>query len=537
MSKAVPLQTVSDLSLPASSPFAAGLLGRSIGRRLLLGFALVLALCLIGSAVAVLALARIERDTETMLRDSVATERLASDWHRLIKAGVLRTTAVAVSSDGSLAEFFAADTAESSRQSAQLVGELEKRLTGVQERQLYEALGQRRQVYLKARDRIIQARRQGETELARQLFKSEFKPASEAYLDELGRLLSLQRQEIDQMAADLARLNQRARLGLLAFGLAATVLGLALSLRLSRSITVPLRQAEAAAEAIARFDLSSPLQGHERDEAGRLLLALARMQQSLGELVRQVRDATQSVATASQQIAAGNGELSQRTERTAHRLQSTASAVTQLSGSVGQTAESARSASRLAAQASQAARAGGEVAVQVISTMDGIDGSSRRIADIIGVIDGIAFQTNILALNAAVEAARAGEQGRGFAVVAGEVRGLAQRSAEAAREIKQLIAESVERVASGTALVRSAGQGMEEIMASVRRVNDIIGEISAAASEQNQSMNDVGQAVAHVDDMTQQNAALVEEAAAASSSLHEQAARLSQAVGVFRLQG
>jgi methyl-accepting chemotaxis protein len=266
--------------------------------------------------------------------------------------------------------------------------------------------------------------------------------------------------------------------------------------------------------------------------AKRLQDALMRIQQAL----QSVRSVTDSIHTASTEIAAGNQDLSHRTEQAASSLQQTASSMEQLTGTVKHSADAARQANQLASNASSVAQRGGQVVSQVVSTMEDINSASKKIADIIGVIDGIAFQTNILALNAAVEAARAGEQGRGFAVVAGEVRNLAQRSAQAAKEIKSLIGASVEKVESGSKLVQDAGATMNEIVASVRRVSDIIGEISAAASEQNDGISQINAAVGQLDQMTQQNAALVEQSAAAAASLREQAQRLAQVVATFRLQ-
>ena len=260
------------------------------------------------------------------------------------------------------------------------------------------------------------------------------------------------------------------------------------------------------------------------------------MTESLRRLVGEVRHTADSISTASNEIATGNQDLSARTEQAASNLQQTASSMEQLTGTVKQTADSATTANQLVSSASSVARRGGEVVTQVVSTMDEINASSKKIADIIGVIDGIAFQTNILALNAAVEAARAGEQGRGFAVVAGEVRSLAQRSAEAAKEIKALIGASVDKVESGSKLVADAGQTMQEIVGSVQRVTDIIGEITAAASEQSDGIGQVNTSVTQLDKMTQQNAALVEESAAAAESLKDQAQKLAAVVGTFRLE-
>ncbi|MBZ8142763.1 methyl-accepting chemotaxis protein [Rubrivivax gelatinosus] len=302
----------------------------------------------------------------------------------------------------------------------------------------------------------------------------------------------------------------------------------------SASITTPIGHARRVAQAIADGDLTQPITLQGRDEANDLLAALARMQESLQNMVGQMRTAADSIGLASREVAAGNAELSTRTEQTAGSLQQTASAMEQITGNVRQSAEAAREASHLAGNAAEVAQRGGTVVSQVVSTMDDINTSSRRIADIIGTIDGIAFQTNILALNAAVEAARAGEQGRGFAVVAGEVRSLAQRSAEAAREIKTLIGNSVDKVEAGARLVANAGETMGEIVASVQRVNGIIGEISGAAAEQSSGLSQVNGAVSELDGMTQQNAALVEQSAAAAESLKEQAERLGAIVAAFR---
>ncbi len=302
-----------------------------------------------------------------------------------------------------------------------------------------------------------------------------------------------------------------------------------------RSICGPLDQAVAVATRIASGNLSGRVSTEGQDEPARLMKALADMQQSLRNLVGQVRESSESIEVASSEVASGNTDLSQRTELAASHLQRTASSMEDLTTTVRQSADSAHTANQLASSAAEVAARGGSVVAQVVSTMNDINTSSKKIADIIGVIDGIAFQTNILALNAAVEAARAGEQGRGFAVVAGEVRNLAQRSAEAAKEIKALIGASVDRVESGSRLVHDAGTTMTEIVASVQRVTDIIGEISAASSEQSQGIGEVKVAIGEVDQMTQQNAALVEESAAAAESLKEQAIKLAAVVSTFKL--
>jgi methyl-accepting chemotaxis protein len=316
---------------------------------------------------------------------------------------------------------------------------------------------------------------------------------------------------------------------------AALLLGAALAALITRSVTRPLALAVQATERIAAGELFHEIAVDRRDELGTLLRSLADMQARLRGTLASVRSASDSIDVASREIATGNADLSQRTEVTASNLQQTASSMEQLTGTVRQSAESASTANQLASSAAQVAQRGGEVVSQVVATMNEINNGSKRIADIIGVIDGIAFQTNILALNAAVEAARAGEQGRGFAVVAGEVRTLAQRSATAAREIKALIGASVDNVEAGARLVDTAGNTMNDIVASVQRVTDIIGEITAAASEQSSGISQVNRAVSALDSMTQQNAALVEQSAAAAESLKEQAHRLTGAMAQFRL--
>ncbi|MEO6276927.1 methyl-accepting chemotaxis protein [Roseateles sp.] len=320
-----------------------------------------------------------------------------------------------------------------------------------------------------------------------------------------------------------------------ALALTTVGLGFGLMWMMRRWVAQPLASLQKAIGAIAEGDLSQSVSSSRNDEIGSLIQDTERMRQRLATTIGTVRNSVDSIGTASSEIASGNLDLSQRTEQTASNLQNAASSMSELTGTVRQTADSARTANQLVQSAVSAATRGGEVVGQVVTTMDEINVASKKIADIIGTIDGIAFQTNILALNAAVEAARAGEQGRGFAVVASEVRSLAGRSAEAAKEIKALIGNSVERVDNGARLVQTAGTTMGEIVASVQRVQDIIGEISSAASEQSEGIATVNTSVVQLDQMTQQNAALVEESAAAAESLKEQAQRLVEAVAVFRV--
>ncbi|UJB67249.1 MCP four helix bundle domain-containing protein [Acidovorax sp. YS12] len=372
---------------------------------------------------------------------------------------------------------------------------------------------------------------------AKAFLRQSYNPAATAYLQMLQDFVTMQQHYARERQIALG--GERVRTVQIAGGFASLVL-LAVCVGayfLIRSIQHPLAQARSLADRIASGDLSGREAVTRGDEFGDLLRSLYAMSEALSRMVQQVRQSTDSIATASAEIALGNQDLSARTEQTSSNLQQTAAAMEQFTSTLQQSAGSAQQASSLAAGASGVARRGGEVVGQVVATMQDIHHSSQKIADIIGVIDGIAFQTNILALNAAVEAARAGEQGRGFAVVAGEVRSLAQRSADAAKEIKGLITASVERVETGSRLVEGAGSTMQEVVQAVQRVTDMIGEITAASQEQSAGVAQVNQAVGQLDQMTQQNAALVEQSAAAAHSLREQAQQLAQAISAFKVAG
>jgi methyl-accepting chemotaxis protein len=381
------------------------------------------------------------------------------------------------------------------------------------------------------------ALRAGNFESARAAMKSKVSPLNPAYVQAMESLITLQ---IDVAAEEFhgaVLTADRTRNLMLGAGVAALLLSLVVAAGITRSLVRRLgaepATLAAVADRIAGGDLGA--QGLPQAQAGSVLAAMLTMRAALAQVVGTVRSGVDQVATASAQIAQGNGDLSARTEQQAASLQETASSMEQLTGSVRSSADNARQANQLAQGASAVAQRGGEVVGQVVATMSEIEQASRRISEIIGVIDGIAFQTNILALNAAVEAARAGEQGRGFAVVASEVRSLAQRSSDAARQIRTLIGDSVARVESGSNLVRDAGQTMDQIVAQVQRVGDLINEITAAVSEQTQGIEQVGVAVQQIDRTTQQNAALVEESAAAASSLRSQASKLAEAVSAFRI--
>ena len=513
----------------------ASLGGRTIGQRMAIVLGLVLLIAFLGSGIGYWALNRVAAETKDMFANALVSERLASDWYRNITNGVNRTSAIAVSTDPQLAQFFTTIAADSTKQSSEYQKRLEGLMDTPAEKALFDKLSEARKGYLSTRDAVTAAKKAGETDKAREIFDAQFQPAAAAFQDAIKDVVQDQRDQLDAAALRVEDANYKAQMGLVAFGLCALVTGAALAFWLTRSITGPLREAVGVAEAIAHFDLTSRITPRSNDETGQLLRSLASMQGSLQRLISEVRGSTDSISTASAEIASGNMDLSSRTEQTASSLQQAAASMMQLTGTVRQTADSAATANQLASSAAEVAQRGGSVVAQVVSTMEDISTSSRRISDIIGTIDGIAFQTNILALNAAVEAARAGEQGRGFAVVAGEVRLLAQRSAEAAKEIKSLIGASVDRVESGSRLVQDAGSTMTEIVSSVQRVTDIIGEISAAAQEQRDGIDQINVAVTQLDQMTQQNAALVEEAASAAESLKDQSSRLAGEVGVFRV--
>ncbi len=384
-------------------------------------------------------------------------------------------------------------------------------------------------------DTAIKASDDGDTVSASLALMTRVGPGETGWRAKLRELIELQNALNAEATASAEQTQNRARSVGGVLVLVAIALGALIAWRITASITQPIGRAVVVAERIAAGDLTSQVEVRIHDETGRLLEAIAAMQERLRSLVSEISQTADSILVASSEVASGNQDLSQRTEHTSHNLQTAAVALADLTGTVSQSADAARQANQMASTASDAATRGGEVVSRVVQTMDTISASSRKIADIISVIDGIAFQTNILALNAAVEAARAGDQGRGFAVVATEVRNLAGRSANAAREIKSLIGASVDQVQQGSTLVNHAGKTIEELVQSVRHVCDIMGEITAATQEQSQRISHVSHSVGELEEVTQQNAALVEEGAAAASSLEDQAGRLTQMVGTFRL--
>jgi methyl-accepting chemotaxis protein len=506
-----------------------------IGPRLAMGFGIVVGLMTLVAALAWVELNAIER-VNAQVVELQRRAALAEAWRAEVHLNTSRALGVAHSGGNAELDAF---YAPQMKVTTERINTLQKELTDLidtdQGKAQLKAIAAQRTAYVEARKAVLDLSKAGDIEGAMKALAEKMLPATEVYVKSLDALASYQNERVADanaaIAAEVRRAELLIALLLAAAGAAAGFFGWSIT----RSITRPLNDTMAVTRRIAQGNLADPVHAEGRDEMAAMQRSLGEMQDSLRKLVVDVRSSGDSIATASVQIASGNQDLSTRTEQTASNLQQAASSLEELTGTVAQTADSARTANQLAASACTVASRGGEVVGQVVTTMDEINASSRRIADIIGTIDGIAFQTNILALNAAVEAARAGEQGRGFAVVAGEVRSLAGRSAEAAREIKSLIGASVEKVESGSRLVQDAGTTMNEIVASVQRVTDMIAEISAAAREQSQGIGEVNTAVNQLDQMTQQNAALVEQSTAAAASLEDQSRKLAQIVATFRL--
>ncbi|OWY31400.1 methyl-accepting chemotaxis protein [Herbaspirillum robiniae] len=511
-----------------------------IGKRLALGFAIILGLSVVITGIGVWRLQTLAQGTQQMMDKPIAKERYISDWYRNTYAGIRRATAVAKSSDTSLSAFFKPETDEATRVSTELQKKVEALLVSEEEKQLFAKItGTLRKQYLSTRDVIYKekAKDNPDQEMIKVALEKDYLPAAKAYQEGVEALMNLQRKTLDELAVTNEQIAAQSAVMLSVLEALVLAFGIACAWFLTVGITRPLNTAVQVSRQVAQGDLTAEIAVKGKDETGQLLQALQDMNSSLRNIVSNVRVGTETINTASSEIANGNLDLSGRTEQQAGALEETASAMEQLTSTVKQNADNARQANQLAASASEVAEQGGAVVSQVVQTMASINDSSRKIVDIISVIDGIAFQTNILALNAAVEAARAGEQGRGFAVVASEVRSLAQRSAAAAKEIKSLIDDSVEKVGAGSQLVAQAGETMDEVVASVRRVTDVMAEITAASQEQSTGIEEVNRAITQMDENTQQNAALVEQAAAAAQSLQEQAGKLTQLVSVFNLRG
>ncbi len=506
----------------------------TIAKRLYIAAGSVVALLLISSAL-VWQLGRVsEQRLEEGRISTLQTAALADAQSNLwaLRWGVAQMVAL---TDTEARAKVAAAGPKLREDAEKALAEFESRVSAEDQRQAIKALRETFGGYATAREKWATAFTAGNTEEAAKIRAESTTPLGAATVKGFAELIAMQRKAAAESAASASRSVHSLRLTIVVFMLGAALLASVMVVLSVRAIVTPLKDASRMAEAVAGGDLTVQIDAKGGDEVSDVLLGLQHMQASLSKVVSNVRQSSESLATASAEIAQGNQDLSARTETQASALEETAASMEELGSTVKQNADNAKQANQLAQSASTVAVKGGEVVAQVVDTMKGINDSSKKIADIISVIDGIAFQTNILALNAAVEAARAGEQGRGFAVVAGEVRNLAGRSAEAAKEIKTLITESVERVGHGSILVDQAGATMSEVVASIRRVTDIMGEISVASAEQSSGVSQVGEAVTNMDQVTQQNAALVEEMAAAASSLKGQAQELVQAVAVFKL--
>ena len=506
-----------------------------IGARLSLAFGLVLLITATIAATGVWRLAVLKEASSRIATVEMERNALAQEWKAAIDLNWVRASASLKATDAGYIQSLTADMATTSQRASEAQKKLEALVDDPTEKALMERVAVTRKAYVDARAKLLERKKAGEDVFA--LVDSDLKPLATAYLQSLADVADNTHKQLDEFEGAIIQAAGTSQWVLALGAVVSVVLGALFALWTTRSIVGPVQRAVRAADEISHGNLSVqiPDVGNGRNEMAQLLRSLDEMQQNLSRIVGHVRSGSENVATASSEIAQGNNDLSARTEQQASALQETAASMEQLNSTVRQNADNARQANQLAQSASTVAVHGGEVVSQVVDTMKGIHDSSSKIADIIGVIDGIAFQTNILALNAAVEAARAGEQGRGFAVVASEVRSLAGRSADAAKQIKTLINDSVERVAAGTTLVDQAGATMTEVVGSIKRVTDLMGEISAASSEQSQGVTQVGEAVTQMDQVTQQNAALVEEMAAAAASLNNQAQDLVSTVAFFKL--
>ena len=506
-----------------------------IGVRLAGGFGLVMML-IVGMAVAgIWRLQSVGDLTEEMVSRASVKERLTAEWHNQLSISGVSVLAFARSSEAAQSAAITDKSAANRVRFSAIQKQLETMLVSDEEAALLAAVVAARKDYAASRDAFFALKKSGDIDGARRMADDRLEPQFDLYL---GNVAKIGKYEADVGRALAARVQKQYRSGqyfLLGLAVGALALGAWFAYVIGVSITRPIHRAVQVAQTVAAGDLSSRIDVHSKDETGMLLQALKDMNASLVDIVGQVRSGTDTIATASGEIAHGNLDLSARTEQQASSLQQTASSMEQLTATVKQNGDNSRQAHTLALSASEVAVKGGNVVDQVVDTMTEINASAHKIVDIISVIDGIAFQTNILALNAAVEAARAGEQGRGFAVVASEVRSLAQRSAAAAKEIKTLITDSVDKVETGAKLVAEAGTTMREIVANVDRVTDIIGEITSASVEQTAGIEQINRAIAQMDEVTQQNAALVEEAASASAALEDQSGALARVVSVFQL--
>lgn len=509
-----------------------------IGKRLTIGFLMVNALFVVMVAITALQVERVRTvsvDMEEQAEMLSQAEKVLAE----VQQSAARSLAIARSSDAEMTSYIGAAMTTAMTTAMKSGAELQKslgaRLRHPDGRRLADELGRSQREWLQVQDDARAAREAGDAAAVRRNLNERLSPAADRYRQAGTALADWQLLQVREMRTRVDGSFRDLYIWIVVTTLGAVAVAMFIAWRITRSVTEPLKEATEAAERIGAGDLGGTIRVRGRDETADLLSALIKAQQALAVTVRQVRSGVESVALASREIAQGNADLSARTEQQASNLQQTAASMEQMHSAVKNNAESARQASQLASSATEVAAKGGAVVGEVVSTMEQISASSRKIADIIGVIDGIAFQTNILALNAAVEAARAGEQGRGFAVVAAEVRNLAQRSATAAKEIKDLISDSTRKVEAGSALVNASGKTLNEIVAAVKRVTDIVAEIAAASREQSSGIEQVNKAVTQMDQVTQANASQTEEMSGTSESLSGEAGKLQGLVRRFKL--
>ncbi|MBV6817930.1 MCP four helix bundle domain-containing protein [Rahnella sp. PD12R] len=507
-----------------------------VGARLGAAFSLVILLLIIVSVTAVTKISGINASIEQIVNDRYVKVRLAFDVRDGVNNQIkfLRGIVIDTKNPEQNQKRYLQldDTIKQTNLAMSKIAAIQTTVTG---KQKIKALQDASDAFESGKEALIALARAGDMDGATEYVLRKLTTSQNAYLDLATAFANSQDQQLQAEGKKAVADGHTAIELTLIFSALAILVAAAMGYFLTRSITRPLLNAVKVAENVAAGDLTTQIQVNSHDETGQLMQGLKNMNENLLKIVTEVRAGTNAINSASSEIAAGNLDLSSRTEQQASSLEETASAMEQMTATVKQNADNARQANQLAAQASRVAVQGGEVVGEVVNTMEGINASSRKIVDIIAVIDGIAFQTNILALNAAVEAARAGEQGRGFAVVASEVRNLAQRSASAAKEIKSLIDDSVLKVDNGTQLVAKAGATMAEVVSSVKNVTDIVGEIAIASNEQSTGIEEINKAINQMDEVTQQNAALVQEASSAAYSLNEQAERLSQAISIFKV--
>ncbi|MBC3876541.1 MCP four helix bundle domain-containing protein [Undibacterium sp. FT79W] len=506
-----------------------------VGTRLGIGFGIVVMLLIGMTLFGVNRMSSLNDGTSLLVNDRYPKVVLANEILDGINFNALAMRNLLITEDPEKIKAALSEIKSNVTRVGEKIAQLDKTISTEKGKQVFNEVKEARSKYVVTQNEYLKLIGEGKKQEAGEYLLSSVVQAQTAYFSQVQNLIALIGTIMVKSGEDAEKNYQNSRNMLSGIAIIAILLACGFAYWTTRSITRPLNQAVQIARTIADGDLTSKIQVESSDETGQLLQALKDMNSSLVRIVAQVRTGTDTIASASTQIAAGNLDLSSRTEEQASSLEETAASMEELTSTVKQNADNARQANQLAAEASDVAMKGGDVVSEVVSTMSSINNSSKKIVDIISVIDGIAFQTNILALNAAVEAARAGEQGRGFAVVASEVRNLAQRSAAAAKEITVLIGDSVDQVSAGTLLVNKAGTTMSEVVNSVRRVTDIMAEITAASHEQSTGIEQVNQAIAQMDEVTQQNAALVEEAAAAAASLEDQAANLSELVDVFRI--